>query len=89
MSHMLRPFTKEEILQNLDEDKYISGNVAVELSSIVRHNRESFLDLLSTKLVGNDQLMDISYEATGVSGTGEVVIKVTGDPSQALELSDD
>lgn len=84
MSHLLRPYTSEEIRLNLDKDGYISGEVAVELNDIINADLEGFLDLISERLIGPSVLADISYEVSGVNGTGQVVIKVTGDPSYLL-----
>jgi hypothetical protein len=84
MSHLLRPYTNEEIRLNLDHDGYISGEVAVALNDIIHTDFEGFLDLISEKLVGTLLLADISYEVSGVSGSGDVVIKITGDPSDVL-----
>jgi hypothetical protein len=84
MSHLLRPYTSEEIRLNLDKHGYVSGEVAVELNDIIHADFEGFLDLISGKLVGTSLLADISYEVSGVSGRGQVVIKVTGDPADLL-----
>jgi hypothetical protein len=84
MSHLRRPYTSEEIRLNLDKDGYVSGEVAVELNDIINADFESFLDLISEKLTGAPVLTDISYEVSGVSGRGQVVIKVTGDPADLL-----
>ncbi len=84
MSHLLRPYTNEEIQLNLDHGGYISGEVAVRLNDIIHTDLEGFLDLISEKLVGSSLLADISYEVSGVSESGDIVVKVTGDPSDVL-----
>lgn len=84
MAHLLKPFTVAEIRQNLDANGYISGDVLVDLSDIIDNDLEGFLDIISEKLVGNDLLMDITYEVAGGSKDG-VVINVTGDPSIAID----
>lgn len=84
MSHLLRSYTTDEVRSNLDAEGYVSGEVAVELNEIINSDLEGFLDLISDKLVGSVLLSDISYEASGVSGTGQLVIRVTGDPSDLL-----
>lgn len=84
MSYLLRPYTKEEIRLNLDDDGYISGEVAVSLNEIIHTDLEGFLDLISERLVGTSLLADISYELSDSSGSGNLVIKVTGDPSDLL-----
>ena len=88
MAHLLRHYTIDEIGLNLDPNGYLSGEVAVELNEIIDTDLEGFLDLISEKLVGSSLLTDISYEVSGVGGSYEVVIKVTGDPSLILNDQD-
>ena len=86
MSHLLRPYTAEEIKVNKDSEGYVSGNVLIDLSDVIDRDLEGFLDLISTKLIANDLLMDTSYKAVGVTAEGALVIEVTGDPSEVLNF---
>jgi hypothetical protein len=80
--------TREEISAALDSDGYITGNVTVDLDTLVATSFEDCLDLLSAALVGNELLADISYRPVAVTVDGNIIIAVTGNPAYALETMD-
>lgn len=90
---LTRPYTQDEIKAHMNENCYVTGNVAVPLSEIIDNDFEAFLDLLAIKLVDDDCLMDISYKAVGIqnveSGNADIIIEVSGDVSEILVEDDD
>lgn len=88
-----QPYTEEEIRRLRDEDGYIEGCVAVPLGDIINSSFEEFLDLLGLKLVNSDLLMDINYNAVGVSdtdaGNANIIIKASGDTSEIFPDDDE
>lgn len=72
--------SKDEIIENLDENGYIYGEVVLEIEDIVDAEPEDFVDLLSEELVANDALLEVDYRALAVDTEGRVVIGVYGDP---------
>jgi hypothetical protein len=64
---------------------YVTGVVEVSLDDLVDWDLEGFLDVASELLVGNTRLMDVSYEAVGVSAHGQLRISVTGNVIAVLD----
>jgi hypothetical protein len=79
------PLTRKELLeQTSEENTYVEGVVEMSFQDVAAHDYESFLDIISEKLVGSIALTDISFEL--VAGAENVAyIKVTGDVSSILE----
>lgn len=77
-----KPYTEQEIRQQMDEHGYVSGLVSMTFSAIISYDCEQVLDILSEKLVGSQLLSDISYNAVGVddvrSGDSDIIIEVRG-----------
>lgn len=61
----------------IDSDGRVYGVVAVTVGELTENALEEVLDLLSTRLVGSEVLLDIQFEAVGVRD-GAVLVKVTG-----------
>ena len=81
------PATEDQLYEAVAGGKYVIGVVEVSPSELIDVDYEGFLDLVSTRLVGNDLLMDISYEAIGWNPeTKAVLFKETGDPSEAYNM---
>jgi hypothetical protein len=72
--------TLSEIIDNLDENGFLYGEVVLDLDDIIETNPDDFLDLLSEGLVGSELLLDVDYRALRTTNDGEVVIGVYGDP---------
>lgn len=81
------PLDASTIRARLDEYGYVTGCVAVETDEMIEGDLESFLDLISERLVGSSLGMDLSYRAVGVDD-GDVVFEVTLDPSAVLDEAD-
>lgn len=56
----------------------IDKQVTVSLGDVIHGDLESFLDILSNEAIGNDLLMDISYELLGIRD-GMLLLRVTGE----------
>ncbi len=68
----------------MDKDGWVEGVVGVDVSEIIGKNTETFLDLLSRHLVGNDLLSDFDWNVVG--HTGDFLhIRVCGDASLAFD----
>jgi hypothetical protein len=52
--------------------------IRIRVSEAVNRDLESFLDLLSHRVVGHGLLMEISYDPVGVGPDGELYVRVTG-----------
>jgi len=65
----------------------IEGTVVVSLKELIENHYEEFVDLISTKLVGNQLLTDISYEVVGSNGDN-ILIKLKGIPGRLEEYDD-
>ncbi len=90
--------TPDQIIGACDENGYVIGTVVIDLSYIIHNDRESFLDLLSERLVGSPLLMDMRWEVDhtydpmldfrfdGTTlGGDEIALAVTGDVSMVLD----
>lgn len=92
MKVLEKPYTIQEMKEKKNEDGYVTGCVAVALSDIIDNDLEQFLDLIAEKLVANDCLMDINYKAIGIidvdSGNANIIIEVTGDVSNILDMEE-
>lgn len=85
--YLYGPVPKENIRKYTDEDNYIKGIVDVHISALINHDLESFLDLISTGLVGNELLSDINYDIVGLHPDDKNIMYmlVSGDVSVILE----
>lgn len=88
-----RPYTIEELQENMNENCYVTGCIAVPLSDIIDHDLEEFLDLIAMKLTGSELLMDINYNAVAVydvdSNDTSIIIEVHGDVSEIISNEDE
>lgn len=69
---------------DMDAKGWVKGVIAVDLSSLIDSDLESFLDLISVKLVGNELLMDARYRVVGHDGN-TLHLAVEGDASEAFK----
>ena len=76
--------TREEIVAQFESTGEVKGKVSVSPNDMIEGDLESFLDLLSIRLIGDELLCDTRYRAVGVED-GDVVFEVTGDPSMSLD----
>lgn len=83
------PLTLEEIPALLDEEGSITVIVEVGLDELTDNDLEGVLDIISERVLGSFLLMGFTYEVSGVASPQSIYMKVTGDPSQALENYDE
>ena len=76
--------TRKEIEMQFRAVGAVKGKVLVSPNDMIGGDYESFLDLLSIRLIGDELLCDTRYYAVGVED-GDVVFEVTGDPSMSLD----
>ena len=79
----------DEIIAARDGDNFVEGYVTVHISTLLDNDFESFLDIISEELVGNDLLMDINYDVVALAEDNTLVLKVSGDVSNIIDESDD
>lgn len=77
--------TSKEILQNLDENNFIYGEIVVDIEDIVNLDADDFMDLLSDEMVGNDALLEIEYRPLSVNRDGMIVMGVYANPRIVIE----
>lgn len=78
---------KQMVLATSEENTYLQGNIVVSLVDIIDNDFEWFIDTLSEKLVGNSCLMDVTYKFISITEDESVVISVSGDVSNILEIT--
>ena len=85
VENLIQPLTIDEIKQNMDNKRFISGVVSVELSDI-NSDPDDFYDILSMKLTGTDLLMAPSYQIVSViPENNTLLVRVSGDASCIIE----
>ena len=80
---------KQMVLATSDESNYVQGNILVELDEVISCGLEEFLDLISERLIANPCLMDVNYKIIDTTTDGRIVLRVSGDVSNILEITDD
>lgn len=87
---MQKPYTMEQMKEAFrgENDGYITGVVAVDLSDVIDNDLEGFLDLISYKMTGTELLMDITYNVVGHE-EDMLFIRVRGDVSNIVDCEDD
>lgn len=80
---------KEMILTTSEENTYVQGNVIVDLDEVIGYGLEEFLDLLSVRLANDICLMDVNYKVIDTLEDERIVLHVSGDASEILELTDE
>lgn len=85
--YLYGPLPEEIISANTDENGYIEGVIKINLTDIIYSDFEQFLDTISEALVGNDLLMDTSYEIIGLcpEEKNTLFILIRGDATSVLE----
>ncbi len=78
----------EEIIASRDENNYVEGYITVHISDLIDNNLDSFLDIISEKLVGSVLLMDVTYDVVGFEEDNMIVLKVRGDVSNIISEED-
>ena len=77
MKPLTEPLTKKQFLAQFNEFGIVRGVVVIYLDDLISVNLKGFLDLISTKLIGSDLLMDVAYYVCGYN-SGEIHISVAG-----------
>jgi len=72
------PLSEEEIKKAHEKDGTVEGVVRVDVSEVIDGDLESFLDLLSRRLVDSELLSDIQYEVVDVEDD-VLLIRVSGE----------
>lgn len=85
--YLYGPLPEEVISANTDENGYIEGVIKINLTNTIYSDFEQFLDTISEALVGNDLLMDTSYEIIGLcpEEKNTFFILIRGDATSVLE----
>lgn len=89
--YLYGPVSEENIRKYADDNNYIKGIVEVHILDLIDHDLEGFLDIISTKLVGNELLSDINYDIVGLhpDDKNTLYILVSGNVSLILEDLED
>ena len=80
---------KQMVLMTTEDNTYIEGNVLFDFFEFHMFGSEEFLDFLSEKLTASPLLMDISFKAVDVTDSGDLILHISGDVSNILEIDDD
>lgn len=80
---------KQLVLSTSENDPYVKGYVLIEPNEMLETDLDGFLDLLSARLTGNICLMDVDYTPVDTTEDGRIVMQVSGDVSDILEISDE
>lgn len=76
---MEKPYTEEELKKIANEDGAVEGIVAVGLNNVLETDFEGFLDIVSSLLIGNVLLQDISYKVVGCDSDDNTLhLKISG-----------
>lgn len=87
---LMEPYSmKEMVLTTSEENTYVQGNVIVDLDEVIGYGLEEFLDLLSVRLANNICLMDVNYKVIDTLEDERIVLHVSGDASEILELTEE
>lgn len=73
-----KPYTDDQVFKQMAQDGGIIGYVVVDLSEIIDHNYEGFLNLLSERLIGDQLLLNVTHEVVACKGN-ELLIRVEGE----------
>ena len=89
--YLYGPVSEENIRKYADDNNYIKGIVEVHISDLIDHDLEDFLDIISTRLVGDELLSDINYDVVGLHPDDKNIMYmlVSGDVSLILEDLED
>jgi hypothetical protein len=86
MKIVTSPLTVEEVKQRVDENNRVEGIIEVSLENeIVGKDMESFLDMISEKLVVYGALHGLSYGIVGHKDADTLYIQLSGDVTTLLE----
>lgn len=77
------PLTAEQADALTGDDGYLTVDVVVAYGDLLEADYEEGLDLISRAVVGNDLLMDFTSHPVGVTDDHSLILRVTGDPSNA------
>lgn len=85
------PISQEDIQKFSDENHYVEGVVKVHISDMIDNDLESFLDMISIRLVDSELLMDVNYSVIGLceDEPDTLYLLVRGDASMTLDDTDD
>lgn len=73
--------------KDADAEGWVKGVVPVNLSEIINHEEDEFLDILSERLVGDCMLREFDYRVVGFDKSGtELHIEVCGDAKLSFDL---
>src|SRR4051812_17445220 len=81
-----KPLSHDEIRQF--ENLWVEGVIPIDLDVFSDNTLEGVLDIMSDRLVGDELLMDISYEVVG-HRQNELHLRVSGNAQMCLESEDD
>lgn len=62
-----------------DDNGYLEGTILMSLNDLISKDNDTLLDLMSSKLVGDVLLTDISYSTIGTTEDSNVKVKVRGN----------
>lgn len=81
-----RPVRFEEIEEKmLKGEKTIEGVIAVSFNEVVRGDLDSFLDVISKKLVASSMLGNVQYRLLETRENETAIFQVRGDASEVYD----
>lgn len=73
----------------ITEAGFITTDVVLDVNTLIDHDFEGFLDLLSCGATDTEILTEIEYQVTALTPDGNLVFSVTGNVSMILEMEED
>lgn len=73
----------------VDNDSFITTEVVLDISTLIDHDLEGVLDLLSLGATGTELLCDINYRPLSITPQGCIVFEVGGDISMILDMAEE
>ena len=87
MEIMKKQYTKEQIKELTKDKMWISGIVRMNVSDLIDHDFEDFLDICSEELTDTYLLMEIDYKVVGFDEEKqELYMKIEGNPEEIIRL---
>jgi hypothetical protein len=77
--------SKKEVLQNIDQDGFLSEKVFISVTEILEMNSLEFVDFLSEEIVGSTGMEEIDFEALEIVD-GSIAFAVRGNVRNLLSV---
>ena len=73
----------------IDDNNFIDADVVLDVSALIDHDFEGFLDLLSLGATDTEILSEIEYKVIALTTQGNLIFRVRGNVSMILDMEAD